>query len=73
MENFADGVHLVQVTTDLGEYQLWVAATLREEAVMRVLGAIPAGWTASLLEAKLKPAEVKLLRLKPGEVRELVG
>lgn len=36
--------HLVRVTTDDRTHQLWAAATSREEAVDRVLDAIPEGW-----------------------------
>ena len=64
-------VHLVRVTTDDREHQLWVAAVPREEAVTKVLNAVPEGWTAALLPNRLKPLEVEALNLKPGEVREL--
>lgn len=65
--------HLVEVTTDDREHQLWVAATPREDAVTQVLNAVPEGWTAALLSNRLKAAEVAILNLKPGEVRELTG
>jgi hypothetical protein len=64
-------VHLVRVTTDDREHQLWVAAVPREEAVDKVLNAVPEGWTAALLSNRLKPFEVEALNLKPGDVREL--
>ena len=64
-------VHLVRVTTDGREHQLWVAAVPREEAVDKVLNAVPEGWTAALLSNRLKPFEVEALNLKPGDVREL--
>jgi hypothetical protein len=67
----ATSLHLVRVTTDDREHQLWVAATPREEAVTQVLHAIPEGWTAALLSNRLKPAEVEALNMKAGEVREL--
>ena len=67
----ATSLQLVRVTTDDREHQLWVAATPRQEAVVRVLNAIPEGWTAALLSNRLKPAEVKALNVKDGEVREL--
>jgi hypothetical protein len=63
--------HLVRVTTDDREHQLWVAATPREDAITQVLNAVPEGWTAALLSNRLKPAELEVLNLKPGEVREL--
>ena len=40
---YAGGIHLIHVTTDDREHQLWVGATLREEAVNSVLDAIPEG------------------------------
>jgi hypothetical protein len=67
----AQNVHLVRVTTDDRKHQLWVAATPRKEAVNQVLNAIPEGWTAALLSNRLKPEEVAVLNLRPGEVREL--
>ena len=67
----ATNLHLVRVTTDDREHQLWVAAAPREEAVTQVLNAIPEGWTAALLSNRLKPAEVEALNMKAGDVREL--
>ena len=66
-------VHLVRVITDNREHQLWVAATPRNQAVNRVLNAVPEGWTAALLDNKLKPQEVEILNLRPGEVREITS
>jgi hypothetical protein len=66
------GIHLVRVTTDNREHQLWVAAAhSQEEAIQLVLNAVPEGWTAALLSNKLKLAEIEVLNLEPGEVREL--
>jgi hypothetical protein len=64
-------VHLVRITTDDKEHQLWVVAAPREEALDKVLNAIPEGWTAALLSNRLKPFEVEALNIKPGDVREL--
>ena len=64
-------IHLVRVTTDDREHQLWATAGPRRQAVTQVLNAIPEGWTAALLSDRLKPDEVKVLNLRPGEVREL--
>jgi hypothetical protein len=64
------GSHLVRITTDDREHQLWVAAA-QEKAIQLVPDAVPDGWTAALLSNKLKPAEIEVLNLKPGEVREL--
>jgi hypothetical protein len=64
-------VHLVRVITDDLEYQIWLAATSRDEAVSRVLDCVPEGWAASLLDRQIKPGEAAVLNLEPGEVREL--
>jgi len=68
---YAGGVHLVQVTTDDREHQLWVAATPREEAVNSVLDVVPDGWTATLLTNRLTQQEADALQLRPGEVRKI--
>jgi hypothetical protein len=68
----SDSIHLVRVTTDDREHQLWVAAaTSQEDALTLVLSAIPDGWTASIVSNKLKPTEIEILDLKLGDVREL--
>jgi hypothetical protein len=64
-------VQLVRVTTQDQEPRLWAAATSREEAVDRVLSAIPAGSNARLLNGILKPREDAVYDMRPGEVREL--
>jgi len=65
IESFTYGIHLVRVTTDERVHQLWLAAT------SMVLNAIPAGWTATPLDTKLRPGEAAFLKVKPGEIREL--
>jgi hypothetical protein len=65
------GVHLVRVTTDGEEHRLWAAATAREEAVDRVLNAVPQGWRARLLDRHLKPRRDAVRTMIRGEVREL--
>jgi hypothetical protein len=65
-------VHLVRVTTPDGKRQLWAAATFREEAVGRVLDALPEGCGARLLDF-LKPRREIVSSMIPGEVRELVA
>jgi hypothetical protein len=67
----ACSIHLVRVTTDDRKQQLWAAATAREEAVNRVLDAIPEGWAARLLDYSLKPRENVVRGMTSGEVREL--
>jgi hypothetical protein len=65
------GVHLVRVITDDLEYQIWVAATSREDAVSRVLDCVPEGWSASLLDQQINPSEAAALKLQLGDVRKL--
>jgi len=65
------GIHLVRVTTDDREHQLWAAACPQDEAVELVLNAVPEGWTAALLPNRLKPTEIEALNMKTGEVREI--
>ena len=67
----AHAIHLVRVTTDDRKLQLWAAATAREEAVDRVLDAIPEGWAARLLDDSLKPRADAVHGMAAGEVREL--
>ena len=43
-------IYLVRVTTDDREQRVWAAATSAEEAVDRVLGEVPEGWTARLMD-----------------------
>ncbi|WP_316399388.1 hypothetical protein [Bradyrhizobium sp. 33ap4] len=62
-------VHLVRVTTDDGEVQIWLAATSREEAVDRVLDAIPEGWAVSLIQRQLAADHIPILNMAAGEVR----
>jgi hypothetical protein len=67
----AQSIHLVRVTTDDRKHQLWAAATSREQAVDRVLDAIPEGWAVRLLDDALKPREDAVRGMIAGEVREL--
>jgi hypothetical protein len=64
-------IHFVRVTTDDRTYRLWAAATLREQAVDRVLDTVPEGWTAFLMDPVPTSASSASLELAPGEVREL--
>jgi hypothetical protein len=64
-------VKLARVFTDDLEYQIWVAATSRDEAASRILDCVPDGWTARLLEEGLDTNEMAAPKLEPGEVREL--
>jgi hypothetical protein len=65
-------VHLVRVMTDNRTYQLWAAATPREQAVDSVLDVVPEGWSARLIDDARYPGMMAgLSKLAPGEVREL--
>ena len=66
----AGAIHLVRVTTDDRSHQLWAAATIRAEAVDRVLDAIPQGWAACLLERTLQPGK-DIGAMSAGEVQKL--
>jgi hypothetical protein len=67
----ASSIHFVRVRTDDRTQQLWAAAGVRNEAVGRVLDAIPEGWTARLLEEQLKPQPDAVSNMVAGEVRKL--
>jgi hypothetical protein len=64
-------IYLVRVTTDDREHRLWAAATSREQAVDRVLGEVPEGWTARLTDDCGDAGHDALIGMKPGEIREL--
>jgi hypothetical protein len=75
-QSFGGDFQLVEVTTDelvggVPKKQLWVAAAKPEQAVTLVLAELPEGWTAVLSDARLKPEEAALLKMQPGDVREL--
>jgi hypothetical protein len=75
-QSFGDGLQLVEVTTDelvrgAPRKQIWVAAAKPEQATTLVLAELPEGWTAILSDARLKPEEAALLKMRPGEVRKL--
>lgn len=65
----ATEVQLVRVTTDAREVQIWLAATSREEALDRVLDAIPEGWAVSLIQRGLAAEHVAALDMTVGEIR----
>lgn len=64
-------VHLVRVITTGGKEQLWAAATSRDEAVNRVLKAVPDGCNARLLDHRLRPRREAVNTMASGEVRQL--
>jgi hypothetical protein len=47
------------------------AAAPRDQAVQLVLAAIPDGWSAQVADGYLTRKEVELLKMSPGEVRQL--
>lgn len=65
----AQSIHLVRVLTDDRTHHLWAAATDRDDAVDRVLDAIPEGWAASLLDEPWSTDNA--LNLIAGEVRDI--
>ncbi|MGN8547697.1 hypothetical protein ACQPTN_24145 [Bradyrhizobium sp. 13971] len=65
----ATEVHLVRVTTDNGEVQIWLAATSREEALDKVLEKIPERWTVGIIQRQLDSEHVAALNMTAGEVR----
>jgi hypothetical protein len=77
-QSFDGDFQLVEVTTDefvsgLPTKQVWVAAAKPEQAITLVLTAVPEGWTAVISDVRLEPEEAALLKMQPGEVRELKG
>ncbi|WP_082747312.1 hypothetical protein [Bradyrhizobium macuxiense] len=70
MENRVPEIHLVRVTSDDGERQIWLAACARDEAVNKVLDADPEGWAASLVQRQLSAEDSEALNMKAGEVRK---
>jgi hypothetical protein len=71
-------IQVVEVTTDdlvrgVPKKRLWIAAAPPDEAVQLVLAAVPEGWTAHLADGHLTTKEVELLKLSPGDVRELTS
>jgi hypothetical protein len=77
-QSFDCDLQLIEVTTDefvsgLPTIQVWVAAAKPEQAITLVLTAVPEGWTAVISDVRLEPEEAALLKMQPGEVRELEG
>jgi hypothetical protein len=77
-QSFGTGILLVEVTTDelvagRPKRQLWAAAAKPELAVALVLAEVPEGWAAALSDVQLKPDEIAVLNMQPGEARELTG
>jgi hypothetical protein len=64
-------IQLVLVTPDDRDHEVWAALTSSEEAISRVLAAVPTGWSASLLDIRVTPHESSQLKLQAGEIRKL--
>jgi hypothetical protein len=66
----AGGVQIVAATKgDKTVY--WAAAVPREKAVETVRPMLAPGWTATLTDIHLTPAQIAALNLRPNGVREL--
>jgi hypothetical protein len=77
-QSFDGHFQLVEVTTDelvrgIPKKQVWVVAAKPEQAIPLILAELPEGWSVVLSDAQLKPEEEALLKMQPGEVRELRG
>src|ERR1700682_4665610 len=75
-QSFGVEIQLIKVSTNdaargTPKKQLWVAAATPERAVPLVLGFIPEGGSAAVTDGRLRPDQIALLNLNPGEVREL--
>lgn len=74
-QSYGNQVTLIEVVPDslagIPKKQLWAAAAKPDQAVTLVLCAVPVGWTATIADGRLTPAQEAILNLKPSEVREL--
>jgi hypothetical protein len=52
-------IQLVLVTPDDRDHEVWAALTSSEEAISRVLAAVPTGWSASLLDIRVHPTRAR--------------
>jgi hypothetical protein len=67
---YADDIHVVVAVKD-GVTEEWVAATTTKEAFMAVRLQTGPEWQIKLRALPLSKAQVRDLRLRPGEVRRL--
>ncbi|WP_128962967.1 hypothetical protein [Bradyrhizobium guangzhouense] len=64
--------HIVRVLTDSRDPRVWLAFAPPDEAITRVLDAVPEGWAATVLPGcALSPADVSALHIGPGDIREI--
>ena len=67
-----DDVQLVLVASpDSGDPHLWIAATLRDDALKTVLRLAPIGSSAELLDERLSPERLAELSVRTRDVRDL--
>ena len=67
-------VQIVRVLTDDRDQHLWLVAAPPDDAVNKVLNAVPEGWAAALLANDvLSPSEAAALHLGPGDIREITS
>jgi hypothetical protein len=74
-QSFVGGFQLVEVTTDelvRGLPKKLFGSPLRRASAL-VLAEVPEGWSAALLDIQLEPEEAALLKMRPGDVRELTS
>jgi hypothetical protein len=75
-ESFGTEFTIVEVTSDdaRSSKQMWVALAKPNQALTLVLAAVPEGWTAEIIPARLTEKQrgvFEKINLKPGEVYRL--
>ena len=69
-DRWTGDVQIVAATKD-SRTEYWVAATRREEAVAAVQQLLVPGWTATLADRRISPAQIAVLHQRPNGVRKL--
>jgi hypothetical protein len=69
-DRWTGDVHIVAASKD-SQTEYWIAATRREEAVAAAQQLLAPGWTATLTDRRISPAQVAVLHLRPNGVRKL--
>ncbi|MGY8706129.1 hypothetical protein RAD16_10355 [Bradyrhizobium sp. 18BD] len=73
-ESFCKEFTIVEVTSDSGSTEIWLAFAKPSQAVTLVLASVPEGWTAHILPAVLSEKQQRMFEevdLQPGEVYRL--
>jgi len=73
-ESFGSSFSLVEVTSDDGSKEIWLALAKPSQAVALVLAAVAEGWTAEFLPTVLTAEQQRTfeeVNLKPGEVYKI--